>query len=87
MRTCIISLMSFNFGQIRPSTRELAALECHKSLDDLNFGQIPPLTTELVALDRLQNRCHHVISFAIDLILFKRAGDKDMHTIMDEFEF
>ena len=53
----------------------------------LNFGQIPPLTTELAALERLKNRCHHVISVDIDLIFFKLAGNKDMHNIMDEFEF
>ena len=48
----------------------------------LNFGQIPPLTTELAALERLKNRCHHVISFDIDPIFFKLAGNKDMHNIM-----
>ena len=53
----------------------------------LNFGQIPPLTTELAALERLKNRCHHVISVDIDPIFFKHAGNKDMHNIMNEFEF
>ena len=53
----------------------------------LNFGQIPPLTTELATLERLKNRCHHVISFDIDPIFFKLAGNKDMHNIMNEFEF
>ena len=54
----------------------------------LNFGQIPRLTTELGALERLTNRCHHVISVDIDpLIFFKLAGNKDMHNIMNEFEF
>ena len=53
----------------------------------LNFGQIPPLTTELAALERLKNRCHHVISVDIDPIFFKLAGNKDMHYIMNEFEF
>ena len=52
----------------------------------LNFGQIPPLTTELAALERLKNR-HHVISVDIDRIFFKLAGNKDMHNIMNEFEF
>ena len=51
----------------------------------LNFGQIPPLTTELAALERLK-RCH-VISVDIDPIFFKLAGNKDMHNIMNEFEF
>ena len=53
----------------------------------LNFGQVPPLTTELPALERLKNRCHHVISVDIDPIFFKLAGNKDMHNIMNEFEF
>ena len=53
----------------------------------LNFGQIPPLTTELAALERLKNRCHHVISVDIDPIFFKLADNKDMHNIMNEFEF
>ena len=53
----------------------------------LNFGQIPPLTTELAALERLKNRRHHVISVDIDLIFFKLAANKDMHNIMNEFEF
>ena len=53
----------------------------------MNFGQIPPLTTELAALERLKNRCHHVISVDIDPIFFKLAGNKDMHNIMNEFEF
>ena len=53
----------------------------------LNFGQITPLTMESAALERLKNRCHHVISVDIDLIFFKLAGNKDMHNIMNEFEF
>ena len=54
---------------------------------NLDFGQVPPLTTELAALERLKNRCHHVISVDIDPIFFKLAGNKDMHNIMNEFEF
>ena len=53
----------------------------------LNLGQIPPLTKELAALERLKNRRHHVFSVAIDPILFKLAGNEDMHNILDEFEF
>ena len=53
----------------------------------MNFGQIPPLTTELAALERLKDRCHHVISVDINPIFFKLAGNKDMHNIMNEFEF
>ena len=122
MRTCIISWMSSNFGQIGPPTTELAALSVGKNSHRLimgktkslrflgcfligsfsylqvmrtyinaymswNFGQIPPLTTELAALERLKNRCHHVISVDIDPIFFKLASNKDMHNIMNEFEF
>ena len=58
-----------------------------KAYMSLNFGQIPRLTTELAALERLNNRCHHVISLDIDPIFFKLAGNKDMHNIMNEFEF
>ena len=42
---------------------------------------------ELVALERLKNRRHHFFSVAIDPILFKLAGNEDMHNILDEFEF
>ena len=117
-----MSWMSSNFGQIRPPTTELAALERWKKFPytyngknevitfsrlfligsfsylqvmrtyikafmSLNFRQIPLLTTELAALERLKNRCHHVISVDIDPIFFKLAGNKDMHNIMNEFEF
>ena len=58
-----------------------------KACMTLNFGQIPRLTTELAALERLKNRCHHLISVDIDPIFFKLAGNKDMHNIMNEFEF
>ena len=54
-----------------------------KAYMSLNFGQIPPLTTELAALEHPKNRCRHVISVDI----FKLAGNKDMHNIMNEFEF
>ena len=42
---------------------------------------------ELAALERLKNRLHHFFSVAIDPILFKLAGNEDMHNILDEFEF
>ena len=58
-----------------------------KAYMSLNFGQISPLTTELAALERLKNRSHHVISVDIDPIFFKLADNKDMHNIMNEFEF
>ena len=46
-----------------------------------------PLTMELAALERLNHWCLHFFLVAIDLILFKLAGYKDMHKILDEFEF
>ena len=58
----------------------------HKSLS-LNLGQIPPLTMELAAFERLKKRRHHFCSVAIYTILFKLAGNEDMHSILDEFEF
>ena len=58
-----------------------------KAWMSLTFGQILPLTRELAALERLKNQCHHLFSVATDLILFKLAGNEDMHNILDEFEF
>ena len=58
-----------------------------KAWMSLNLGQIPPLTMELAALERLKYWRHHFFSFAIDPILFKVAGNEDMHNILDEFEF
>ena len=60
---------------------------CIKAWMSLNLGQIRPLTMELAALERLKNRRHHFFSVAIDLILFKLAGNEDMHSILDEFKF
>ena len=60
---------------------------CIQAWMSLNLGQIPPLTMELAALERLKNRRHHFFSVAIDEILFKLAGNEDMHIILDEFEF
>ena len=56
----------------------------HKSLDEFEFR---PLTWELAALERLQNRCCHFFSVAIDKIHFKFEGNEDIHNISDEFEF
>ena len=58
---------------------------CITAWMSLTFGYIPPLTMELAALERLKNRRHHFFSVAIDLILFKLAGNEDMHNILDEF--
>ena len=60
---------------------------CIKAWMSLNLGQIPPLTMELAALEHLKNRRHHFFSVAIEPILFKLAGNEDMHNIMNEFEF
>ena len=59
---------------------------CIKAWMSLNLGQISPLTMELAALERLKNRRHHIFSVAIDPILFKLAGNEDMHIILDEFD-
>ena len=53
----------------------------------LNLGQTLPLTMELAALERVRNRRHHFVSVAIDLIVFKLAGNEDMHNILDQIEF
>ena len=60
---------------------------CIKAWMSLNLGQIPRLTMELAALERLKNRLHHFFSVFIDPILFKLAGNEDMHNILDELEF
>ena len=54
----------------------------------LNFRTDPTTDyMELAALERLKNWCHHVISVDIDPIFFKLVDNKDMHNIMNEFEF
>ena len=58
-----------------------------KAWMSLNLGQIPPLTIELAALERLKNRRHHFFYVAIEPILFKLAGNEDMHNNLDKFEF
>ena len=54
-----------------------------KAWMSLNLGQIPPLTMELAALEPLKNLGHHFFSVAFDPILFKLAGNEDMHNILD----
>ena len=50
----------------------------YKSLDEFEFRPDP--TTDYGAgLERLNNRRHHFFSVAIDPILFKLAGNEDMH--------
>ena len=58
---------------------------CIKAWMSLNSGQIQPLTMELAALERLKNRRHHFFSVAIDPILFKLAGNEDMHNMSSNF--
>ena len=41
----------------------------------------------LAALEHLKDRRHHFFSVAIGPILFKLAGNEDMHNILDEVEF
>ena len=60
---------------------------CIKAWMSWNLGQIQPLTMELAALEHLKNLRHHFFSVAIDPIVFKLAGNEDMHNILDEFEF
>ena len=60
---------------------------CIKASMSLNFGQIPLLTMKLAALERKKNRHHHFFSVAIDLILFKLAGNENMHNVLIEFKF
>ena len=60
----------------------------HKSLDEFEFRPDPTTDYgELAALERLKNGRHHFFSIAIDSILFRLAGNEDMHNILDEFEF
>ena len=58
----------------------------HKSLDEFEFRPDPTtdygvLKLPFSALQRLKNRRHHFFSVAIDPILFKLAGNEDMHNI------
>ena len=60
----------------------------HKSLDEFEFRPDP--TTDYgvsCPLASKKNRRHHFFSVAIDPMLFKFAGNEDMHNILDEFEF
>ena len=60
----------------------------HKKLDEFEFRPDPTTDyNQLAALERLKNRRHHFFSVTIDPILFKLAGNEDLHNILDEFEF
>ena len=71
-RTTIRSRVSSNFGQIRPWTAELDAIERLKK----------------IAIDLQREKyCEHSSAFVLDLIFFVLAGNKNMHKSLDEFEF
>ena len=63
--------MSSKFGEIRPLTRELAALEGLKKSHRLYNGE---------------KGCHHIFSSIFAWILFILAGNEVMHKSLDEFE-
>ena len=68
----MISWMSSNFGQIEPSTMELAALDRRKVIPiDLNKRE----------------RRHHIFSTVFDSILSILACNENIHKSLDEFEF
>ena len=60
-----------NFGQIRPLTTELAALECLKNFPYTYNGKI----------------CLHANSFIFDRIIIKVAGNQNRHKSLDRFDF
>ena len=71
-RTSITSQTSLKFGQIRPRTAELAALErLEKFPIDLKW----------------EKSCEHSSSFIFDLINLILAGKEDLHESLDEFKF
>ena len=57
---------------------------CIKACVSQKFGQITQLTTKLAALEHPKIQCLHFFSVAIDPNLFKLAGIKDMHFVLDE---
>ena len=58
-----------------------------KAYMSLNFWTDPTTDYGVSCPWASKNRCLHVISVDIDPIFFKLAGNKDMHNIMNEFEF
>ena len=75
MRTCIISWMSLNFGQIWPPTTELAALERRKKETHTYNGKNDVITFSQLFL---------IGSFSYLQVL---AGNEDIHKSLYEFEF
>ena len=70
MRTCMDARKSSKFGQIRPSTTELAAIERLEN------------PYRLI----MEKRCCHFYSAVFDQILFILTGTNDIHESLDEFE-
>ena len=79
MRTCIISWISSNFGQIWQLTTELAALELRKKIPWLIMEKTKT-KNEIITFSRL-------FSAVFDRILFILAGNEDIHKSLYEFEF
>ena len=71
-RTSIISRMSLNFGQIRPRTAELAALERLKKFPYTYNGE---------------NLFSTLAPSFLSWIFFILAGNEDNNKSLDEFEF
>ena len=67
---CMRTQRSSKFGQIRPPTAELAALECLKNSHRLIMGE----------------QCCHFFSAIVDQILFIFSGNDDIHKNLDKFE-
>ena len=70
--TTIKSRMSSKFGQIRPCTAELAALDGLKIIS-INY--------------KWEKCCDYSSAFIFDWNRFILAGNKDMHKSLNEFEF
>ena len=60
---------------------------CINARMSLNYSQIRPPTTGLAAFGRLKYKCLLFFSVDIDPVLFKLAGFKDMHKILEGIEF
>ena len=59
----------------------------HKCLNEFELWPVLATDYGVSCPSASKNRCHIVFSFAIDRVLFKVAGNDDMHNILDEFEF
>ena len=52
-----------------------------------NSGQIRPVTLELLVTEHLKKCCEHNSTFIFGRIFIKLAGNKNMHKVLDEFDF